>query len=1052
LRIAYVGDRLEALRELAEDGIFKVLQEGGEPSRRTINSLRSQFPELNVAADLFEQTRYKPEDFLNVIGKDGPIKRRHSKKFGDTIDFRPLSPVEIAHSRRTIGRRRAKLDAAVARYHGRGGKTQVNAHAVIIAARNLSEATRAATFSAKGRILKRDLPSIKEAFTFRRLKVVEDLKLQVLGRMKYRQTGLKDGVPKFTTSRPAFGKGGASGALTRNLKEIKAEFSDLTAGRKQTTRDFLGREVPDADDLNHIGELLFKTPKGVEFLDELADLRKLDDAGSVMRTLRAVSTVNGLIRMVNLGMDGSVLFIQLLGFAFNHPLLFARASGRAFQSIFDSTVLNKLMLRHSDTVAKSKNLLFASHGGADYTEVLKPGGLLYGKSKPVRAVRAILRPWERFFDTGLDYSGLLLRESLVDDAVMSAKEIYDTERFINLFRGMTNRQLSGVSKTQSLWEGLSLLAPRYMAASVSLLSDLARGGKSGELARRKLGQLAGGTVMAFAAMDFFSTMKQGADAGRSPEDTLNAWVKSLGDKFNPNSHRFMKAQVGGMLVGFNPKAISFIKMFAGIWEDPSSILDRGRSNPVLRLINYNMSKTASSIPALVSGRNAIGEPVYGGRLGMGNFFKNFVAGSFPPIWVGTAFTSEGDLSDRLAMAGADFVGVGSRPLSLGDSLDRLISNVWVDKTGNLVNQDSEDRVFRWDDLEPAARGQFNATDEVRSIRARFDKQNQHSILQDLRDDAVDQQMASDGDLGAATLNPKVWQNKFFKTQTRLRGRSDVVEALGVYENRDDFSGEEEEVLNEYWDLLSRLDDAGADTDEFVESIEMFTLDLERRNPELAAFLERNSAPNATPTVRKFREMFDTKRKLGWYRSHTENPAWSQLPPSVRGSYELYLKSRMNGESDQWLRQNPGMFGIVNSLGDWTRDHREKLRIDNPEMDGMVVYWNNQTAKTSAGIAEAVKLARSVSAISGRSWEGAEISFMVTKTGKKIDPHVQGLLIHAGFDTIEDLASLGSNSELMEILRGVQGIAEKPDTSPASLKDFMRWDIVGVAKSVLAHLT
>ena len=1057
--------RAALLEDLAYNRIIKVvgddpLRMAGEPFVDDIKSLIREFPEFGVELKLIDQTRFSPEDILNVVGKDAGWRIKQRRVLGiDEIVPRPGEVADkVAHSKSTIARLRKALNAALKEWNLPKdiGKTDVNAHAVVVATKRLTEATRQSDAAHDGIIVLKESKTIQAAFNHRRESAISKLMDDVLGKKVYKETALskklgklsaKAGTeykPQFALQRPPFKRGGALGRLNDEAKRLRK------------LKEEAGKDVQKVD-IDLLGEAAFQDGIGAEFIESLRAIRKAEAIEMTPTKLRAsliaISTLNGLIKMINLGMDNSILFIQMLGFVFNHPAILARSGGKGLQSMFMPATMNKLMSKHADTVNKSRNLNFASRGGADYTDVLKPGGILYGDSKIKGVARWVLSPWERFYDTTLDASGIFLRESLVDDAVMSAKEIYDRERFINLFRGMGDRRLSGVSQTQSMLEGLAMLAPRYLWSSMALLGDLTRAGTSGNLARKKIGNLLAGTFTTLTLFDFYFWMKSGADEGRPPDETIQRWVKHIPDLYDARSPNFMRIRVGDNMYGFNPKVRSFTKMLAAIAEDPSTVLDAGMDNPVLRLLRYNASPILSTGITLSTGRNAIGEPIGSPS----EFLKNLVVERTAPIWAGEMIGGTGDLSERVERSAADYVGIGSRPLTLEGSLDRFVHAMYFNSQGEVTYKTSPDRVFRWKDLEPHAQGKVRMRPDVKEIYRRYDRKTQHSIAQTVREEMQSRQVESDGKLAGGEWDGRTWVGDFFKSRGRQRGQSDVFEKLGIYEKVDSFDSRELEALNEYWELLNTLDTDGVEPDDFAGAIHQYFTKLESESPELASFVRRNRSPNSTEVMDEFFKLFELQRQVGWYTAHETHPMWNTVQQSTRDTYLRYLDSTINNTQKVWRRQPENVSdaqNIVDDLEAYSKDFRVSLRRYNPVLDGMLAYWYGNTPYSAHGIAEAVKVGRNVAATSGMVPNpsiASELRFMANTRRVKIDDEAVGALAEAGIDTLEDLASL-THVELHRILRDIGGLFGLSANTLPTMRDVQGWGLQGIARTALEYLT
>lgn len=450
--------------------------------------------------------------------------------------------------------------------------------------------------------------------------------------------------PDYAKRLKDVGKTGEGGEALKSevealYQKVQLDWNTLTSAEQKAQRAYA--RAP------HLGEATVQAPAfagkiltGSEARATAQALRQ-EFEPSFSKALNAVNQVNAVGRMMALAGDASPATIQLLFMAGAYPKQYGKAMGGFVRALFDPEFLPRYLFNHSETIAKSRNLILTTGGTTEFTEALARGGLL--RKRPFKLVGKVLEPFQRGYETALDVAGIEMRESL-DYLATTPERANQVEAFINEFRGLLSSKKLGLSQTQRQLETASLLAPQYTRASAALLFDLARGNLRGSLARKSMAK----GVTAVLAMGVALSYALGEDE----EEML--------EHLNPTSPKFQTWNILGQNLGPGTKVRAIAKVFGQSAKNPDDLLKLSMENPSLRFVRGNLSPAISTGFDLLTGKNYIGDPSRDGLLSLS---KTVIAENMLPIWIQSVALEGGDIPQRVTRGAAEFAGLRTSPMS-----------------------------------------------------------------------------------------------------------------------------------------------------------------------------------------------------------------------------------------------------------------------------------------------------------------------------------------------------------------------------------------------------
>ncbi len=352
--------------------------------------------------------------------------------------------------------------------------------------------------------------------------------------------------------------------------------------------------------------------------------KQLGDRGA--KWLGTVSDVNTLARFMMTGMDWGAGMVQGLPVLLMRPDVWAKAQYKTLETFWVNRKASYAYLNMAENQAIIRESIMAGKplvvGGSEFTETMGKGGLM-GKVTSAPGLRRTARPLFERYALAFDTFGNVARIEMYKALRPMAKTPEDLPVIIDFINKMTGVR-SGVvtGATQRQIEGsLLLFAPRYFRATMSLMSDVFRGGLRGTLARRMMA-----SMLASGALFYYGVCKA---LGQEPN-------------FNPRTSKFMTVEIGGSHIGFGSIWVSMARMFAGVVatgsDKPENLLKLSRDdNPLVQFISGRLAPMTGSALDIIVGKTYVGENLEdpNGFLGKdwGKIGKEVVARNLLPFWL-----------------------------------------------------------------------------------------------------------------------------------------------------------------------------------------------------------------------------------------------------------------------------------------------------------------------------------------------------------------------------------------------------------------------------------
>jgi hypothetical protein len=398
-------------------------------------------------------------------------------------------------------------------------------------------------------------------------------------------------------------------------------------------------------------------------------------------------------------------------------------------------------------------------------------------------------------------------------------------------------------------------------------------------------------------------------------------------------------------------------------------------------------------------------------------------------------TAGAPVKDLLGRAGAEFLGFGTQPYSLNDQRSDLVASMNIDSAGNVVGDDSDARVTDFRELDPVVQGALKQTDAFRAMLDPGGRQTKYESRVELENTKIDEQLERD-DLFLSRdprMNADNWRTALYDEQKAAAGRREIVDLLESYTHREP-TEPNDIALNDYYEISGSFGE-GATFDKIGRrnAIDDYLGNLPNEQRD---FVLKNIHPNATPLARRYYDMLQSRRDLGWYDLHEQIVnddginLWDYLSQSdvERGlaegsSQERYLAMRdantRGGRAgvtayvstaipaDQRERAET-VFSRINTE---VREGRQALRLQNPTLDADHVLFNDVGPMTVYAMAEMVRLE------AGKN----ELQWLVQRRGVKVGVDILHKLAVAGIETFAKLADATENEAGIDDLAKRSGI-------------------------------
>lgn len=441
--------------------------------------------------------------------------------------------------------------------------------------------------------------------------------------------------------------------FVRNQQSFyKKEWAEVsrafTQARASAVRPgFTGAMAPD---IPAFAGKVFTGPEAKEYLNIIR--RGLNPQFN--QALNSINQINAIGRYFALAGDVSPFGIQLIFLAGAHPTIYAKAMMGFVRAMFDPKYHSSFLAKHLKTIQNHPGLILTKGGATEMTEAMASWGLM--RRGPLRVGGKALAPFQRGYETALDTAGIYMAEAYEHLAVTAARRA-DVDAFINEFRGLMSTKRIGVTGLQRQLESCAVLAPQYNRAIAVLMTDLARGGLRGRLAREAVTK---GTV-AIMAMSMAVSYAMG--------DTEEEMV----DRLNPLSPNFMTWDLAGQRVGPGSKVRSLLFTLGKMIKSPDDT-----AYHAARFLRGNFAPVLGTSIDLITGKDYVGDPTRDGLLSLS---RTVIGENLLPIWVQSVAFEGGDLKGRLVRALAEFGGARGYPIGAYGELRSLQDQLSQQKYG-----------------------------------------------------------------------------------------------------------------------------------------------------------------------------------------------------------------------------------------------------------------------------------------------------------------------------------------------------------------------------------
>jgi hypothetical protein len=449
--------------------------------------------------------------------------------------------------------------------------------------------------------------------------------------------------------------------------DMKRRIAPLkTVGDREYPLSAFAERFKDADEgLDHMFPHLKMAQHGGYNKADLEDLGRIltgQPGGNAF--LRGTKQVGDAARAIVAGPDASWLFIQGLPLLFTHPTKWARASKFFIQGFRDPQAVSKEITNHWSTLEKLNDAGQLDGAGIEMLEGFRQGGLLdkqiFGNIEKIPGANKIVDPIRKgLLKTNEQFSAanLLGKVYLWEALEPMAKKSFaagnqnaytELADSVAKMMGSANTAKLGLNPTaEQVMGSFALFAQRYFFSITGFMTDAAKGGLKGEVARNQLGKFMLSGALAYSAAAY--RLKQ----------TPN---------LNPTDPDFMMLDIGNQKVGIGTKYISLARFGSNFLTNavvhPDKILSfSDRDSAGRNFVRFLRGQTA--IPGKVAWDVATGRDYLGEETRGWNLVTNVLPSSTLPIWLQSTF-DERQAGWRNEMVGAagEFMGGRSHPVSL----------------------------------------------------------------------------------------------------------------------------------------------------------------------------------------------------------------------------------------------------------------------------------------------------------------------------------------------------------------------------------------------------
>jgi hypothetical protein len=590
-----------------------------------------------------------------------------------------------------------------------------------------------------------------------------------------------------------------------------------------------------------------------------------------------VAQANDIPRMMLATFDVSPALLQGQILLAYNPRVWLRSVGLGIANFFDKGKgWQQFMDAHKETVRKIANY-GPQLGSVESSVGVQESGLLTGrKFQGDGVLKRATRKFGENYDRTLTASRVLMAESLMRDT-MSEKEKYDVMSFINEMTGTVSYARTNATETQRVWENALLFSPRYTRATLALLSDVARGGIKGKLARQALGKWAAAGLLLYLAI-----------------------CKALGQEPNLDPReggKWLTFEVAGNNIGIGGAVYSTLRTGGKM---AAELLTGQPGEAVATLRKYLLSRGSpitSTMYKFLMREDYIGKPLDT----LPELTRDWLKTNMVPTWL-QATLEQGAIGDPNAQKGEGTVamltgltGLRSYPVSAATARNAAreeYAQEWYGK--------------KYDDLSAVEKARINSeapgmAEKVQAAQqVGIEHRNPYSMFWDdvanVRQKYEDEIALLTSQLEHGQLSGNAYREA---VQQRELLRAKVPEQLkqtAQYKGKvEDYTEEEpttpvDRFINEYYDIPTKYTDPATGVGDAAKIVKARELLKQAYDTEVVdeamAFINRNRSPEYVEAQKQWAEYQAIPQYLGMTRAQQD--AANQASTTIRS----------------WRRQNP----------------------------------------------------------------------------------------------------------------------------------------------------
>jgi len=779
-------------------------------------------------------------------------------------------------------------------------------------------------------------------------------------------------------------------AIYKEIDEIFAKTTDPTAKDLKELEDLIDKNgltrlkkfINEKDGLRKIKSNLdnfedsrivsgvivdAQTKKGKEFIKRMEGL--LDSDTIKNGYLAKAAGIGDIIRIGKTGLDIGFSLIQglpLLGVAsaniFTNPkraadlyATWGKSTVQGFKSLFQKNSMEAFMREAASEIIEidgrqiSLLRLFVENGGQlgrRATDIFQAtdnslfrGDFTGSQLKNVGRV-ALNQTFGRAEDAFTHASDVLRIEGFRNLWRTYAKEpdgLVELTNFLNKSTGALNPLEHGILPRQQQIERMFLFfSPRYTRSSLSLLTDLARGGVQGKLARQSIAGMAGfGLGVYLVACELLGQQAQ----------------------LDPTKSGFMQVKINDDMVGFGTFWTGFARMVVGVVDDVNpytidTVLDQQRAGPIENFVSsrFFSAPLTSAIRDVIRGETFVGQQLEGTL-----DYAKHLAKSPLPFWLEGALFADPYRSGVSGTVG-ELLGFRTTPVNIYKRRNLRRDSVAEDKFGKLyANLNTlQKREVDEDEIVKDLKEQIDETPPGRTTELNTQQEIYYNESEKISDIYMNELMEVASYLGISGYTHANLRENWNEIKAEQRTRREDLRL------RTEPGGDLSLMESYFKDLKANQDDKRQPEDQIVDLYVSEVLDAphldsptgynwRERDKLIAEFIQKygtemfNYAVAATRSGRKLlpveQEYYTMREKYAFYWEASEQAVIEQQDDPQRAQELLDEYYRVDTDPHRERMENDELIGpTIKKLLRNISGVKKELRKMNPGLDGYLFRW------------------------------------------------------------------------------------------------------------------